>query len=249
MDTLVAIETPERVVFHHHLAGPAPRAVAWSIDLLFQGVVALGGLLIFGVLNWVGGDLGRGLGMGFGLVLLFLLQWLYGVAWEGAWRGQTPGKALVGLRVVRADGGAIGWREAWLRNLMRGADALPGFYAVGIACMVVEPRMRRLGDLVAGTMVVLERRRGGVAGVPAPASPTEEELAGLPTRVRLGRQERRLLDALWLRAGRLGHARVAELAERWAPSLSARTGVVGRSPRRTLELCWWLDRAGSGRDG
>jgi len=243
VDTVVAFETPERVVFRHQVAGPAPRAAAWLIDALIQ--VALFGLLL-GIAFLAGaslGSLGAGVAQAMLMLGVFVMQWVYGALLEGLWRGSTPGKALVGLRVVRTDGGPIGWPEAVLRNLLRGADGLPGLYVIGLTTMAIDPRMRRLGDLVAGTMVV-SRSQGRLLDTPEVPAPTEAERATLPPRVRLLPEERRVIAALIRRAPVLGEARVQELSRRIAPGIASRTGVEGATAWRTLQLAWSVSRGG-----
>lgn len=236
VDTVVAFETPERVVFRHAVAGPAARSVAWAVDAVIQ-VSALAVVAAFGALLGIGfGALGAGVAVGLGLIALFLAQWLYGAFFEWWAGGRTPGKALLGLRVVRADGGPIDGRQALLRNLMRGADALPFAYGVGVVVMAVDPRQRRLGDLVADTMVVrtARSRLASEHGIVPPV--TEAEWASLPPRVVLTREERQVIVGMQQRAAVLGEARLDELAGVLAPGVTARTGVVGAGPWRTLQL-------------
>src|SRR5690606_41046298 len=130
------------------------------------------------------GFLGR-FGIGVYLVFLFLVIWAYPVAFEAMWDGQTPGKRAMGLRVVAADGAPIGWMAAFVRNLMRTVDMLPFGYAFGLASSLVDRWGRRLGDVVARTMVVhVPRVRaevdlpGGPVTVPAvPLLPGEQAAA------------------------------------------------------------------------
>ena len=102
------------------------------------------------------GEIGTAAKAGFGLVLLalFAAQWIYFVVCEAYW-GSSPGKMAVGLRVVTTSGRPIGWRAAALRNLLRAANLLPVAYLAGVVSMALSSRFQRLGDLVAGTMVVV----------------------------------------------------------------------------------------------
>jgi uncharacterized RDD family membrane protein YckC len=84
----------------------------------------------------------------------FLLQWGYFTLFEAFWNGQTPGKKVLNLRVIQKSGRPIGLFESMARNLIRIIDMLPGFYAVGAACVFATRRQQRLGDMVAGTLVV-----------------------------------------------------------------------------------------------
>jgi uncharacterized RDD family membrane protein YckC len=88
---------------------------------------------------------------------IFLVSWGYFIFFETIWNGQTPGKRLVRLRVVREGGQPVDFACAAIRNLMRYLDNLPIFYGVGLVCIFLSPRYKRLGDYAAGTMVVKER--------------------------------------------------------------------------------------------
>ena len=212
LDTDVAIEAPEHIVFSHRIAGPGRRAVAYVIDL----VVCYGAVLLFAILILfasggaaaVTGALGGLEGVGIGLILLavFAAQWLDFVAWEGI-SGRTPGKSALRLRVLTTSGRPIHFTDAALRNILRAADALPNAYVVGLASMALTRRFQRLGDLVAGTMVIVEAKASAAVALQLwpPASP--EELAGLPDDVALDADERAAIELL-LREG----ARWADLA-------------------------------------
>jgi uncharacterized RDD family membrane protein YckC len=92
------------------------------------------------------------------VLLIFLITWGYYVFFEGLGKGSTPGKRRMGIRVIRQDGLPIGFREAALRNLVRAADMLPPpSYLLGGLVMHFDPQGRRLGDMVAGTYVVVEK--------------------------------------------------------------------------------------------
>lgn len=129
-------------------AGIARRTVAYLVD---AGVLGLPFLALT-----------RGWSLGRRVLALLGVATAYHVVLEGA-TGLTPGKRLVGVAVVRADGGPVGYRAAATRTVWRAVDWLPVGYALGLAAMVVTDRHRRLGDLAAGTVVV--RRRSGEASV------------------------------------------------------------------------------------
>ncbi len=98
--------------------------------------------------------------IGFALVfiLYFLVDWGYAIFLEGIWSGQTIGKKLFGLRVIQESGVRVTWVQAFLRNFARPVDRLPGFYLVGGLAALFTGSQQRLGDLLAGTVVVRERR-------------------------------------------------------------------------------------------
>jgi len=144
------LETPERVDLEVHYASVGSRVLAQVIDvfLLSMGwaiiAIALSLLSVLGTWRMV---------LIFGIS--FLLFWFYFAVFEIVWQGQTPGKRVMSLRVQKVGGFPIGWTEALLRNLLRPVDALVG-YAVGLAVMLFTSRSQRVGDLVAGTVVVHE---------------------------------------------------------------------------------------------
>jgi uncharacterized RDD family membrane protein YckC len=156
----LSIETPEQVALEFPLAGVGSRFLAVSIDTLLQILI---GLLVFAAVSgtWsLIGDAGRGRGAWFLAALViavFLLFYGYFMAFEAFWHGQTPGKRLIGLRVLSVTGRPARLHEAILRNLLRIVDQLPGVYAFGIVTMLVSSRHQRLGDLAAGTVVVHEK--------------------------------------------------------------------------------------------
>ena len=84
----------------------------------------------------------------------FVVETGYFIFWEMVTNGRSPGKMLVGLRVVRRDGMPIDMRSSVLRNLLRGVDMLPENYVVGLVSMLLSPSGERLGDHVAGTIVI-----------------------------------------------------------------------------------------------
>ena len=141
------------------LATAGSRALAHIMDYLlflftFMAVAVLGTLAVSFL-----PDVSRGLGMIFLVVTFFLLFWGFFFLLEWWGDGQSPGKRMAGLRVVADEGGAARPAELLLRNLGRLIDMLPGFYGVGVLVMLIHPRGKRLGDLLAGTVVVRKRRR------------------------------------------------------------------------------------------
>src|SRR5207302_5607161 len=87
---------------------------------------------------------------------LFVIYWGYFATFEALWNGQTPGKRWAGIRVIKETGRPINAFEAISRNLVRVIDFFPGFYGVGVLTMLLNAKNRRLGDYVAGTLVVHE---------------------------------------------------------------------------------------------
>ncbi|NCG22131.1 MAG: RDD family protein [Rhodobacterales bacterium] len=236
LDTTALVETPERVHFRYRLAGPGPRAVAWFIDVVIR-VVLVGVVIAFVSLLSIIPTL-AGAGMGLLLLWLFFLDWGYGAAFEIGLQGRTPGKMAMGLRVVRADGSPGRVPDFVLRNMMRGVDFLPGIFGIGVAVMWWDPRMRRLGDLVGGTVVVREDRSQVLGTVAIDPPVSEEERRNMPGRVVLGRDETAIIETFLRRRRRLSDERAEELALLLGPALSERTGVQAPSWERVLTLAY-----------
>lgn len=238
VDTTTDVETPERVRFRYRVAGPGLRATAWLLDLMVQASgLALVGLVVMVVPFLFSVEL-AGFSVGGGLLVVFIVTWFYSAAFEALWAGQTPGKRVMGLRVVRTDGGPIRVSHAVLRNLLRAADSLPFGYAFGVLSCTVDAKMRRIGDLVGGTMVIVESRSRLLEAVPVEPPVTEEERRDLPLRVDLSRSEQATIEELLRRRARLTPERVEELASFLGPALGDRTGIRSSSWLRVLTLAY-----------
>ena len=170
-ETLI-IETPERVPLEFALASIGNRFLAVAIDHLIQymtilivawAFLSLAGAgnpfqtasaedVLFDTPKWTIAIL---------ILVLFLLFSGYFIFFEWLWNGQTPGKRLMKLRVIREDGRPITLWEAIARNLLRIFDAIPGLvipiYSVGLITIFFNSRDQRIGDLFAGTVVIRER--------------------------------------------------------------------------------------------
>jgi uncharacterized RDD family membrane protein YckC len=154
-----SIETPELVALEFPLAGIGSRFIAVLIDYLLQFaafIVLLLGMMLFlpsmqkfesASAKWVVALL---------ILVPFLLQWGYFALFEGLCHGQTPGKRVAKIRVIQQSGRAITMFESLSRNFVRAIDFLPSFYVVGTISIFVTSGHQRLGDLVAGTLVIHE---------------------------------------------------------------------------------------------
>ncbi|MGI4826762.1 MAG: RDD family protein [Janthinobacterium lividum] len=158
----LSIETPEQVALMFPVAGIGSRSVALLLDHLVQfGVVVVVGLILAVIAAAMGTHTTQSLASKWfiaGVIFLgFLLFWGYFALFEAFWRGQTPGKRVMNLRVIKDAGRQITLFESLARNLLRVADYLPSFYLAGAVTMLCNKRNKRLGDLAAGTIVVHER--------------------------------------------------------------------------------------------
>jgi len=207
IDTLCAQETPEGVELEFSPAGPAPRALAWIVDAAIRFIVYLA---LASALHGLGQ-----LGTGVLLVGLFLLEWFYPVGFEVLGRGQTPGKRLLGLRVLRADGAPVGWSRSTVRSLLAFADFLPFGFAAGLTAMLLGRRCQRLGDRAAGTVVV------HVEPAPAAPRPAPGAVESLAPPFPLTLPEQRAIMGFSERAPGLTLERARELADLLEPVTGA----------------------------
>lgn len=146
----LVIRTPEGCSFSLMLAGPIARFLAWLIDVLVT--VAL----LFAVSQLISllGAASRGLATALMFLAAFLIWFGYGIFLESWWRGRTVGKRIFRLRVMDEQGLHLVFSQVVIRNLLRFADMLPVFYLVGGLTCLLTRRAQRIGDLVAGTVVV-----------------------------------------------------------------------------------------------
>lgn len=238
LDTTASVDTPERVRFRHRLAGPAQRGAAWLFDgfLRLLAIALVGAVLSAATLSGIPGL--DGLGQGLLLLFLFVLDWFYGVVFELWWSGQTPGKWLLQLRVVREDGSPVQLADVVLRNLLRAADFLPIGFGLGVVVMTLDAKQRRLGDLVGGTVVVQEERGRMLETVRVVPPVTEAERQALPAAVILDADELATLEAFLRRRRRLSPERAEELAALYGPTVEARHGVHAPTWERVLVLAY-----------
>ena len=221
LDTYREVVTPEGVALHLPAAGPVPRALAWAIDLAIRMVVLMIASIVLAMFKTAG--------LGPYAVLAFIVFWFYPVLFEVLDRGRTPGKRALGLRVIAGNGAPVGWLAAFTRNLLRTVDMLPFGYATGLVASLADPWGRRLGDMVADTLVVHDARPHEPQAAPVSAA--------LAPAVALLPHEQAALVAFAERAPRLSEARQAELADLAEPL----TGVRGTvAVTRLYRMANWL---------
>jgi uncharacterized RDD family membrane protein YckC len=151
----LVVLSPEKTILTYRLAGLGSRMLAHLLDLLIVFVIMMIGISLIAQLV---GSVDSYLGGAVAMVLASLAPLLYFILFEGLWNGQTLGKKAAGIRVRMADGTPVTFAAALGRNLIRPADMLPGTYFVGIIAMLTNAKSQRFGDMVAGTVVVHERR-------------------------------------------------------------------------------------------
>lgn len=197
----VEVETPEQVTIGFEIAGIGSRALAAVYDLLLLAglllLMAIGGLFLSLLSGWSAALF---------TLAAFVVGWGYFALFEGLWGGRTPGKRSTGIRVILDTGHPITLQAALVRNLVRIVDFQPGVSGlVGLLFVALHPKGKRLGDIVAGTIVVRDEASAlSPIGVPVDAAITEPAaVAAVAPEARLEDDEYRLLDQFLRRAAQL----------------------------------------------
>lgn len=196
----VEILTPEHVPIRLVPAGLAARFIAVLVDVgIVLAVLVVAGL-VFRLM------MGQGVGTAVATAVGFVVQWGYHMFFEVRRQGRTPGKRLCGLRVVDRRGLPVTFQQSFVRNVLRALDFAPVFYGLGGLAALLDRDRRRLGDLVADTLVIRERPEADTTRLMA----DERRFNSLKSprvirraRHKVGLEEREFLLALCLRAERL----------------------------------------------
>ncbi|WP_062104936.1 RDD family protein [Bacillus niameyensis] len=173
----VGIKTPEYISLQFQLAGLGSRAVAYIIDNLIMTFINMF-LIIIAVLLFVASpELEAMLEansyiIAILLIGLFLINWGYFFVLEFYWGGKTIGKKIMGIRVIQENGHSITLLSSLIRNLLRIIDQLPAYNLLGIIMIYFNSKKKRVGDLLAGTIVVYDERPKGNKKL----SPIEKEI-------------------------------------------------------------------------
>lgn len=221
IDTLITAETPEGIAISVYPAGFAVRASAFLIDFLFRAGI----ILVCEMALVKGGRFGGGMM----LIVLFAVNWLYSMVFELLPAAATPGKRIMGLHVLMANGLPLTPAGCLIRNLLRAADFLPLMYAAGIICILLRPDARRLGDLAGGTVVAYRRQPAGNGSFP-PGGATQPPVA-------LTHGQQTAITAFAWRIGRMTPERAEEIAllgSRAAP------GSATSMTARLIGIARWL---------
>ncbi|MFT4177189.1 MAG: RDD family protein [Luteolibacter sp.] len=229
LDTLQEVELAEGVEIRLRIAGPLLRGMAYGIDMLIRLVILIAAQL---GISMMGLAMGNRVSTGLTLLMWFLLDWFYPVFFESGKHGATPGKRMMGLRVVQAAGSPITIGQAILRNFLRVVDGMPfSLYGLAMVSCLATRRFQRLGDLAAGTVVIYAKAPvHQTVPAPPPISP-------LPIGVKLTPDEVRALALFRERAGLWSDARRAEIADQ-AAVLSGATGALGVT--RLMAMAHWI---------
>jgi len=219
LDSSLSVQTPEGIEFSLYPAGLPIRACAWAIDCFIQGILMLVVIITAGILSKV-------LGFWFLLIIIFALDWFYHTAFEIFFRGQSPGKRFMGIRVVRGDGSPVNPGASFLRNLLRFADSFLFLYLIAFVCMLVSPGFRRLGDWVGDTLVVYTSHARLPGRFTAPAfmrsgMPWLADVSRVSPSRKLDYEEKQAVLMFARRYPLLGKARADEIAKIWTDKLGS----------------------------
>jgi uncharacterized RDD family membrane protein YckC len=224
VDKLI-IDTPEQVHLEFVLAGIGSRFMAALLDSLIQGVATF--LLVIITIAFAAVPLfGRSPVWAFAVMIfvIFCIMWGYYATFEALWKGQTPGKRWAGIRVIKDSGRPINAFEAIARNLVRFVDYLPGFYGIGVVTMLLNKKNRRLGDFVAGTIVVHES--SDREATPFFNTAAQQSDYAFPQAANLTLQEAELIETFLARRLDISPAIRQQNAERIAEMVSNRLAIA-----------------------
>lgn len=262
------IDTPEQVELRFPLAGLGSRFLAVMLDSVIQTavtvVIVIIAILVFSAvgdraLNSMSTTASKWF-VALLILSYFLLLWGYYALFEAFRNGQTPGKRVLKIRVIKDSGRQITFFEALARNLLRVIDALPSAYLIGVIAILCTRQNQRLGDLVASTLVVHEPTDdySGYLGVPTsrtftsslyetPAAPAPVA-SGIPAdrMALLTGDDLHLIDSFLARAIALPIETRAALGSRLLDTLCAKMAVpvpMDVPPERTLEAIAYTLRA------
>lgn len=230
IDLTATVTTPENIQFEYRLAGPFRRLPAFIVDLIFRGLTITS---IFVLISCSGIATTMALSGTLMIVAMiltyFFFDWFYGLIFEAYWNGKTPGKYLTKIQVLSVDGRPISAYQATIRNFLRLADMAPMMSLeafdpdappiywiptglVAVLCMLFTRRFQRLGDLAAGTMVVVDERTWVPPNVKL-EDPRVESLAELiPANFRMSRSMGRAIALYAERRNRMPMVRRMELS-------------------------------------
>lgn len=224
-----SIETPEQIELHYSIAGIGSRFLAALIDHVLLALLLS---LLCSLTTVIAGQLNVGLNTGvifaiFGIGI-FLFLCAYYIFFETTWNGQTPGKRVIGIRMVGVDGRPIGFLSSAIRNFVRLADFLPILYGIGALSMFIDRRSRRLGDLAAGAIAIKERQIVTLATLSqqpmeTPVVPAARELT-IPNLQALQPEDFRIVEAFLRRRTSLALETRRRLAAMLLDGLQQRLG-------------------------
>ena len=216
-DSSLKALTPEGIEFILFPAGFPVRTLAYAIDKITQWIIIL-------VTSTTISFLRDSMGIWLALILNFLVDWFYHVICELAFRGQSLGKRMTGIRVVKSDGSPVDPASSFLRNLLRFADTFFFFFPIAFISIAVSRGFRRIGDWAGGTLVVYssmakDNPRNSLSLILEKYEPIT---AARP----LSNDEKQAILNFARRYPLLGEARANEIAGIYAPYLRDDSGAL-----------------------
>jgi uncharacterized RDD family membrane protein YckC len=220
VDRTLEIRTPESIAFSYELAGLGSRFLALIVDqaiqvivlvAIFAGITLAASRIPGHAAKAAGSDqFSQSLGIALIVTIAFIVLFGYFIIFEALWNGQTPGKRLVGLRVVRDGGYPIDFGASLIRNLIRVGEQLVFYYLVSAISALISRENKRIGDIAAGTIVVRDAR------LSEPRSPAETPEPQYAPTAYLEGDERALIKRFLERRDALSYERRLELASQIA---------------------------------
>jgi uncharacterized RDD family membrane protein YckC len=209
-DSTLSAQTPEGIAYTVYPAGIAARALAYAIDTVITWVLII-------ALEIFASSIRDESGYWFMLLLLFVFDWFFHFFFEVFWQGQSPGKKVMGVRVVLRDGSPVSAQASFLRNLLRFADTFFMFYQIAFVVISGTKGFKRIGDIVASTIVVYtSQARAPLKFRLMPAAYKIDEIEP-PRRLSFGEKQALLMFAR--RYPLLGASRGDEIVKAWTDSL------------------------------
>jgi len=228
-DTSIDVQNPEGIEWTVYPAGLVPRACAFLIDGIAQSFI----MIALGIFFSVSGGEG---GLCLALLTVFIVQWFYFVIFEMFFHGQSPGKKILGLAVIKSDGAPVDIKASFLRNILRFADTFLFLFHIAFLSMVLSRGFKRLGDMAGDTLVVYSgnsyrRPRFDAAGeirwneTPGPGAGEAINGEGWTLPRKLSFKERQALLMFARRYPYLGVNRGDEIVKSWVDSLGSNAAL------------------------
>jgi len=234
----IRVDTPEQISLEFPLAGIGSRFLALALDTVLQVLLYIAGIFtLIGTAKyapsmpkwfaWLPASWAPALVV----IFMFCIYWGYFAFFEIIWKGQTPGKRLTGIRVIKDSGRPVNVYEVIGRNLLRAVDWLPGMYVVGIVSMMLSRQNQRLGDHLAGSIVVHDKRAEEIR---PEWSSSAENVTSNPQLSKVAPEELVLIETYLQRRLSLEFAVRDATAYKIAKRITEKTGIE-RAPGQSMD--------------